>query len=306
MSELQRTVVQSLLLSAPKERRLDLAIASVLSTVRKEYVEVVLLGQRQVVPVYFFFDEKRGYDVFFFSPELAISFPGQASKPAPASVPAFARNPEWAWQVEEFVFRSSVTCSRGELVVGVSNGAQTWEEHALVDTRLQKERETCRLLILATLRGYAPGLLPLLEAEGQKEEGRTENHPAAQTSLIQELVFVPVILPKKHFFEHCQYQVYDLRFGVWRSCGQEWDGDANACYPYQCPGCGSYYCEQHFSETKYTFLATKEERRFYGTVSVTKEVCLTCALLPEEEVKRLRATRLAINGEPEQLAQRMR
>ncbi|HEU5377488.1 MAG TPA: hypothetical protein VFV38_18860 [Ktedonobacteraceae bacterium] len=54
MSESQRTVVQCLLLSAPKERRLDLAIASVLSTVRKEYVEVVLLGQRQVVPVSFF------------------------------------------------------------------------------------------------------------------------------------------------------------------------------------------------------------------------------------------------------------
>ncbi|HEU5373924.1 MAG TPA: hypothetical protein VFV38_00650, partial [Ktedonobacteraceae bacterium] len=107
----------------------------------------------------------------------------------------------------EFVFRSNVTCSRGELVVGVSNGAQTWEEHTLVDSRLQKERETCRLLILATLRAYAPGLLPLLETEGQKEEGGTENHPAAQTSLIQELVFVPVILPKKPFFEHCQFKL---------------------------------------------------------------------------------------------------
>ncbi|HEU5377439.1 MAG TPA: hypothetical protein VFV38_18610, partial [Ktedonobacteraceae bacterium] len=144
MSESHRTIVQSLLLSAPKERRLDLAIASVLSTGRKEYVEVVLLGQRQVVPVSFFFAGKRGYDVFFFSPELTISFPGQASKPAPASVPAYVRDPEWAWQGEEFVFRSNVTCSRGELVVGVSNGAQTWEEHTLVDSRLQKERETCR------------------------------------------------------------------------------------------------------------------------------------------------------------------
>ncbi|HEU5382899.1 MAG TPA: hypothetical protein VFV38_46420, partial [Ktedonobacteraceae bacterium] len=207
----------------------------------------------------------------------------------------------------EFVFRSNVTCSRGELVVGVSNGAQTWEEHTLVDSRLQKERETCRLLMLATLRGYAPDLLPLLEAEEQKEEGGTGNHPVAQMGLIQELVLVPVILPQKLYEEaRCQYQVYDLRFVVWRSCGQEWDGDAEACCPYQCPGCGAYYCEQHFSETKYLFCRPKEERRFYGTVSVTREVCLTCALLPEEEVKRLRAMRLAINGEPEQLAQQMR
>lgn len=298
MTENSQSPVQSMLLAAPKEVRLDLAIASLLYSVRRELVEVAVGSQRRIAPVYYFFDAQRNYPTFFFSPNHLNLPPWQPGKPPPDPVPSYASDTQSSWAVRDFVQCVTLTYYQKVLSVVVTNGTQVWEERATITSHMYRERETCRLIALATLHVYAPDLLPVLDAEQQEEQMKEVLAGAPRTThQIQEIVLAPALLPLGLLeSRRCQYQEYDIRHDTWHSCRQEWQNDAEACYPEQCPTCGAYYCEQHFSDVAYLFEATEEERRVSGTPSVTLNVCQVCALFPEESVRRLRQARLAING----------
>jgi hypothetical protein len=205
--------------------------------------------------------------------------------------------------VREFVHSSTIAYHQEEVGVVVSDGTHNWEERMqLMGTPVGRERDICLLLALGTLHVYAPDLLPLLEAPLQKETREKELLAGVPlTRMIQETVLLPVFLPIKFLHEdrQCQYQMYDISSSAWRRCEQEWSGNAEACYPDPCPGCGGYYCEQHLSSVTYTFTTTREEWRIYGGYRISRKVCLACALLPEQSVRLLRKTRLSINGEQE-------
>src|SRR5579884_3015137 len=194
MTENSQSPVQSMLLAAPKEVRLDLAIASLLYSVRRELVEVAVGSQRRIAPVYYFFDAQRNYPTFFFSPNHLNLPPWQPGKPPPDPVPSYASDTQSSWAVRDFVQCVTLTYYQKVLSVVVTNGTQVWEERATITSHMYRERETCRLIALATLHVYAPDLLPVLDADQQEEQMKEVLAGAPRTThQIQEIVLAPAL-----------------------------------------------------------------------------------------------------------------
>lgn len=125
--ETRTEIIRSMLLSAPKERRLDLAVGALLYTPQKQYIQVVHGQTTQIVPVWYFFDPDQQRRVFYYLPGTwdwtSQNQPGQRT---PDPVPASTRNPAAAQGLRAWIETTTgaYTLSCGsELCVTLTRGS---------------------------------------------------------------------------------------------------------------------------------------------------------------------------------------
>ncbi|GHP00630.1 hypothetical protein KSF_106770 [Reticulibacter mediterranei] len=287
-------ILAQLLLSAPKSRRLDLAIATLLCQVSQEEALVIEHGKRSTMSIWYFSRNERRYAYTATSGSLlGYSDP----------VPSYSRQ-----DVNEEVVQWITGTKMGRFqVVSTQNGTCRTIQVTVVPFRAYGDspmyrrqgevstgdwrREECRLTCLATLDAYAPDLLDLLDSDQlpTKEKPRSFlDYPRTRST--RELVWQPLLLPKyildtiPCMHQHQEYQ------GIRMDCSE--DGT------HYCPGCGGYYCEEHISDVGYWFDMTAEELDgSQPSMRQRKRICVSCAWLSEVDVQQLRRTRLELNAD---------
>jgi hypothetical protein len=291
-TEARTEIIRSLLLSAPKARRLDLAIGTLLYRVQRAYIQVV---EGQSFPVWYFFDPAQDHLVFYYLAQGEAWTPKTGlEERSPHPVPAYASNPAALGELRAWLLSrgADYTLFYGkDLKATITNG-QTVCEASPRNLGQDMDAQMCLLFARATVSLCAPKLIPLLDSDDESPDERRGRSflDWPQLSSAQELVLLPVYVPVTLFERRCQYQAYDVVQGAWRFCQQKWREEDAGDEPMQCPCCGGYFCEKHFSRR--TLWLDSISHPFREKVAV----CQMCALLPEEDIRRLRETRLALNG----------
>ncbi len=302
--ESRAEIIRAMLLSAPKERRLDLAVGTLLYDVQREYIQIVDEKTRKVIPIWYFYDPVKNRRVFYYKAHARAwkpqTMPGEWWKPDP--VPAYISNPVASQELRAWITNMSgeytLAYGQEEFRVTILRGTdgEVINNTAPRDPERDTDSQICTLFANAAVSLFAPDLIPLLNADQSSDVQRPQTfldwvpfHP------VQELVFVPVFVPRMSFERRCQHQEYDLDKGLWHFCQQRWQEDKDDWQPDQCPCCGGYFCERHFSNRGVWFDTAEEKKSDPGPIRQLLEVCQTCALLAEEDILRLRQTRLLSN-----------
>jgi hypothetical protein len=294
--------IRAMLLSAPKERRLDLAVGSLLYDVQREHIQIVDEKTRKIIPIWYFYDPVKQRRVFYYKAQARAWKPQtRPGERYPDPVPAYISNPAASQELRAWITNRSgeYTLAHGkEFRVTITRGTdrKVISDAAPRDPGRDTDSQICVLFVRAAVSLFAPELTPLLNADEPPDAQRPQTfldwvpcHPA------QELVFVPVFVPRTSFERRCQHQEYDLDKGLWHFCQQEWREKKDDWQPDQCPCCGGYFCERHYSKREVWFDTGEEKKSAHGPVRQLLEVCQTCALLAEEDILRLRETRLLSN-----------
>lgn len=335
-SEMQPSpMIAQLLLSAPKSRRLDLAVASLLCQVSTEYVLVEEQGHQHSEPIWLF---TRNSQRYAYSPS-ADALSTYRSFPRAESVPFYSLLEKecqsvmrWASTTEMQTYQIRYQTSGNHTQVQVrlrsvyaSTAFGMWDEQRrgtrrdawgtssqynetlltsssaymlrpcyereAETTEIEKEQVICCLICLVTLDAHAPTLVPLLTSDEPPE-------PAFPKSFLeytrprhaQEVILAPHWLARSPYSEPaCMYRTYHAGEEDWRCC----QAAERRTVEEQCPGCGGYYCDRHFSDVAYDF-DDPPGGLFSSSSSQRLRVCVLCAVLSEQEIRHLRAVRLTL------------
>jgi len=294
-----------LLLTAPKEYRLDLALASRMYDWTMELAEVIQNGKRAVVPIWSFRKALSGKMYHYtYSPDQTL--PG-IERLLYAQVPRYSRaegapggafHQLQGWLLNQQAEFELFYAQQAKVALTYRTAVVVQQEPSGVELP-SIENRLATLLAKASLLAFAPELVPYLESDVLFVSPDLSFLPSEKH--LQEIVLLPLVLPKNAWEHSCQYQEYDGAVNALLSCDtlQERNDEQEDAYaPDQCPACGGYYCQRHFSERNVLFQLTAGEMYSHSYKSSTElRVCRNCALLPDEQVQQVRAVRLAANKE---------
>lgn len=295
VESLHARLTRLLLLSSPKDWRLDLAIASLLYSIERETVEVIEKGQRLTCPIWYFSD---GASERYWYAERDGARLARAGYQSRERVPRFSLNGNYYRKLCDWTL-AQIGAQLGHIQSSARlNSSETMIVHISISPtggEVKSRQEICerheyhgvrqRLICQVMLDVYAPELHALIESDEVLEPERRGpvsflDYP--RPARAQSFALVPVVLPNNTEIQKCMFQEYDRYTRNWITCKEKDES------PEECPACGGVFCEKHSSDLAIWFDITSKERE-------KLTVCQTCALLPEEDILRLRATRLALN-----------
>lgn len=301
-----------LLLTAPKEQRLDLALASIMHTWKLQLSETVLDGKKVLVPVWYFQkspDDSR----FCYTHTLHSKLPKIAPLLAD-QVPYYSRSEatdrfhganhylrDWLSKtgVEAALHYDQILSV--QLKYNAGNGIHVLKEPEGL-TLPCREVRMAALLAWATVEFLAPDLVPYLDSEVSfPVPDLAELASQEARKPLYQVIFLPSMLGN-HRDPECVYQEWDPHLDRFFSCTalkrmhpQE-DGEEDEYAPSQCPCCGGFYCARHYSESGQEFALTREEVSLHGALKAKLGICNNCALLEGPVRLLLRAAFLQANG----------
>lgn len=307
-----------LLLTAPKDRRLDLALASIIHPWHMQLTETVQNGKKVLVPVWYF-QHYPNDPRYHFTHTPYSTLPGISrllSDPVPYYSQSEATNRYHGgnhllhnWLTEkgvEYTLLYQKTLGV-QLKYNAGKGVTLVKEPENV-IHPAREVRMAVLLARAAVEMFAPDLVPYLESDAAFPVPDMEilARQEAKKPLYQ-VIFLPAMLGV-HADPECMYQEWDARLDQFLICAalkrmnlsqedEEEDEERERDAPSQCHCCGGYYCEHHFSGIQQEFVLTREEISWYGTLKAKLEICRNCALLEEPVRQAVRAAFLLANGE---------
>ncbi|MGH2509462.1 MAG: hypothetical protein ACRDHZ_18955, partial [Ktedonobacteraceae bacterium] len=291
-------IIERLLLSAPKNRRLDLAIATLLYRVRQEYALIVDEGTRSVEPIWYFADEELPH---FLSTSKYIStckplalFP-QRDPATCELVPSYSQEQEYYEEVVRWV--GSRSMRRLHATFEQSGAYQMVTVQLLPFSQDDRQairqgktlkndwlQELYRLTCLVVLDAFTPDIALLLDSDRVPSNAFSSFLEHPRLARTQTMILLPHWLPCNALVFACMHEKYDSRTETWHRCGDfelnaETDERKEARYPEPCPGCGGYYCTKHFSKVAYWFDCRRGEQSDDRQISQRQKrcVCVTCA-----------------------------
>lgn len=305
-----------LLLTAPKDRRLDLALASMMHTWKLQLSETVKDGKRVLVPLWYF-QKFPNEPKYHFTHTLYSLLPGIAPLLAD-QVPFYSRSEATdryhgaSHNLRDWLSETGIesTLNYGQplsvhLKYNAGKGVHLLKEPEGL-TLPCREVRMAKLLARAVVGFLAPDLVPYLESEVEfPVPDLAELASQEARKPLYQVVLLPLMLGT-HRDPECMYLEWDSRLDHLFTClalkqmhPQEDDDDdekEEEYGPSQCPCCGGYYCERHFSKVQQAFTLTREEISQYGKLAAELSICCNCALLEEPARLAVRAAFLLANG----------